>query len=289
MKMDTQNNTNAKRAKRRAARKQRKKNRKLQRLFEAYADYVADHVSIEEIADKSDLLNRLQATALATMTPGVIIMDVFDVQDPLTIEKIIQFVEQAEPQQVQQLIKIINEKITQHQKEQYQGEELGLALQLEAEPLGIEVYIIEFVQYSPDYFGIKIQLGTNVYLFDFEGTIHDLKESLLDEIHAQAGDIIGCPFCNKEHLRSALSENPGCECGAIMITESMHDGTGWSPELATLWRAGCSFLGISLPKKYKHQHIDKFFANVRYMGRGNTNWRTWVVREPWERLIKKIV
>lgn len=80
-----------------------------------------------------------------------------------------------------------------------------------------DIYIIELVSYSKNYFGIKVQVLDQVYLFDFKGTLEELSKNLIDEYNELSKHKIFCPYCNEE-IKSHEFESL-CKCGINVMYE----------------------------------------------------------------------
>ena len=92
-----------------------------------------------------------------------------------------------------------------------------------------DIDLDEFVLWDKNNYGIKIYMCGEAYLFDFEGTINELAEGLIEEIEAHLDDKVACPYCEYEQprhhwkIRSKHPQDPrrgdDCPCGAITFRE----------------------------------------------------------------------
>lgn len=202
------------------------------------------------------------------------------------VEEVVKFISEASDATVKEVLERVNKKV---KKEEYEWE---VARQLEERlnkdaPPGLEIEIHDLTQLMKDYWGIKVTVGANTYLFEFEGSIDELAKALLELRKEQEKDYVTCPFCGAKYLRAfAMEYLKECSCGARVVVETARDCTGLSPELESLWEEGCSALGIPLPENWYRIHIDDFFANVKYAGKGTTSWRMWFVKKPWQLRVK---
>ena len=116
----------------------------------------------------------------------------------------------------------------------------------------------------------------------------ELLADLKEEIDEQATDMLQCPLCSYEANRSYMRQYDTCpSCGTrIEHEESREAVSGWTVTLENLWTEGCRALHIKKPAQYRIIPIDTFFANIKYAGKGKTNWRTWYVVLPWELVTK---
>jgi len=80
-----------------------------------------------------------------------------------------------------------------------------------------DIDIIQFAVYSKNYYGIKVQVLDNVYLFDFEGTLKKLAKTLIEEYNEISEHKLYCPYCNEE-IKTSEYQNK-CECGVDIIYE----------------------------------------------------------------------
>jgi hypothetical protein len=204
-----------------------------------------------------------------------------------TIEKVLEVVREASDVTVSEIVEKVNRKVSKMEMEDELARQLEERLNRGAPP-SLDVEVIELVQFTKNFWGIKVRVGANTYLFDFEGTLDELAEALLELRREQEEDIVTCPFCGARYVRAFVMEYlKECSCGARIVYETAKDAaTGYSPELEGLWRDGCSALGIPLPENRERLHIDDFFENVKYVGKGATGWRMWFVKKPWRRRLK---
>jgi hypothetical protein len=149
---------------------------------------------------------------------------------------------------------------------------------------GVDSEVIDLVQFSKKFWGIKVRVGANTYMFEFDGSLEELEQELLSLRREQESDIVTCPFCGAKYIWAfAMPYLSQCSCGVNIVYETARDtGTGYSPELERLWVEGCSALGLLPPPNRRRLHIDNYFENVKHVGKGTTDWRIWFVKKPWK-------
>ncbi|MHA1865943.1 MAG: hypothetical protein ACTSVB_04975 [Candidatus Heimdallarchaeaceae archaeon] len=177
------------------------------------------------------------------------------------------------------------------EKEWQMAKQLEYQLNKKGESYGIKTCIIDFARWAKNVYGVKIEIGTNVYLFDFEGTLEELKETLEKEIELIGQDIIECPFCKKSYQRQFIIDNPKCSCGTEFITESIFymGERNVSFEIKDLWDEACQQTKLKKPKDWSHRHIDDYFENIYYLGKGTVGSRMWALKRPWVKKKKKAI
>uniref|UniRef100_A0A7C2S444 Uncharacterized protein n=1 Tax=Archaeoglobus fulgidus TaxID=2234 RepID=A0A7C2S444_ARCFL len=262
---------------RKLMRERKKLIKKRKRMIKIAVNYITDFCS-KELNSREEILSVLKEIEKTGFDIRYLLVES---GEEICLHDIIDFVSSASEETVKEILRKVNEKLRK------MDEAWEIAMQLEKRlnkdaPAGLETEIHSFSKLGRDLWGIKVTVGANTYLFWFEGTPDELAEVLLEERREQEKDIVKCPFCEESHLRAyAMKYLDRCSCGARIVCESARSG-GWSPELEMLWNEGCSTLGIPVPLEWQKIHIDKFFENVKYVGRGTTNWRMWFVKEPWQ-------
>jgi hypothetical protein len=202
------------------------------------------------------------------------------------VKEVAKFISEASDETVKEVLERVNKKVKKEEYEWKVAKQLEERLNKDAPP-GLEIEIHDLTQLMKGYWGIKVTVGANTHLFEFEGSIDELAEVLLELRKEQEKDYVMCPFCRAKYLRAfAMKYLKECSCSARVVVETAHDCTGLSPELERLWEEGCSALGIPLPEDWYRIHIDDFFANVKYAGKGTTSWRMWFVKKPWQLRVK---
>lgn len=183
------------------------------------------------------------------------------------------------------ILKKINKEIYKKIRDYNAGEVLEYRLDKYGRSKDIEVEIVDFEESNKDSIGIKVHIGGNMYLFNFDGNIEELEEYLEELVDVEASDKIKCPFCGTEYVRSAVTRYvEQCACGAVVVAErERYAGGIMSHESSKLWEAGCQALRISKPKNLEFIFIDEYFTNIKYAGHGTTTFRTWFYKTPWEK------
>jgi hypothetical protein len=256
-------------------------------VVESVSDFIADACG-RRVKSREDILSALEELrARFAFALTYIYTDAGGQLRAFTIEKVLEVVREASDVTVSEIVEKVNRKVSKMEMEDELARQLEERLNRGAPP-SLDVEVIELVQFTKNFWGIKVRVGANTYLFDFEGTLDELAEALLELRREQEEDIVTCPFCGARYVRAFVMEYlKECSCGARIVYETAKDAaTGYSPELEGLWRDGCSALGIPLPENRERLHIDDFFENVKYVGKGATGWRMWFVKKPWRRRLK---
>ncbi len=251
---------------------------KRKRMINTVVDFITD-LCPKEFNSREELLS-----ALKELEKSEFQVSYFghSLDEKVDLHDVIDFISNASEETVREILRKVNKNLRKMNEEWEIAKQLEERLNKDA-PVGLETEIHGFTRFERDFWGIKVTVGANTYLFWFEGTLDELAEVLLEERRKQEKDIVKCPFCGEPHLRAyAMKYLDRCSCGARIVRETMRDTTGWSRELEMLWHEGCSTLGIPVPMEWREIHIDKFFENVKYVGKGTTNWRMWFVKEPWQ-------
>jgi len=256
-------------------------------VIESVSDFIADTCG-RRVKSREDILSALEELrARSAIVPTHVYTDASGQLGELTIEKVMEAVREASDAAVGEIVEKVNRKVSKMEMEDDLARQLEERLNRNAPP-SLDVEVIELLQFTKNFWGIKVRVGANTYLFDFEGTLDELAETLLKLRREQEEDIVACPFCGARYVRAFVMEYlKECSCGARIVYETAKDAaTGYSPELEELWREGCSALGIPLPENRERLRIDGFFENVKYVGKGTTGWRMWFVKKPWRRRLK---
>ena len=146
-------------SKKRSKKRRNRLPKKLYRQLENYADFVARYISSEKIENKEDLIAKLEAAQAMGNLPEVIIGWHME---QITCKKVLKFLATIDDQVCTRFLRKANHTIYQKTREAGLGEELQQYLETIAQPLAIEVYMIEFVEVLKDsIYGIKIQIGSN--------------------------------------------------------------------------------------------------------------------------------
>lgn len=262
-------------------------NKKIRNQLHTYTDYITNYLLFEPVSSIEDVILHLQG---ALQNPDFVVPQLIEIgqKEPITAESILDYIRSADIAVNDLLVQFINKQIEHNQKEMFTVDVLQSKLDIYAKQQGIDVDIIDFAEYSHNEYGIKISIGSNTYLFDFSGNMDELLADLKKEIDSQAKDFLNCPFCSYKETRSYMSQYDACpSCGTRIEHETSREmGSGWTNTLEMLWNEGCRALNIKKPAQYRIIHIDTFFANIKYAGRGKTNWRTWYVAMPWALVTK---
>jgi len=256
-------------------------------IIESVSDFIANACGCR-VKNREDILSALkELRARSAIVPTYVYMDSSGQVRKFTVEKVMEVVREASDVTVSEIVKEVNRKVARIEVEDNMARLLEERLNKDAPP-GLDVKVIELVQFARNFWGIKVRVGANTYLFDFEGTLDELAETLLELRREQEEDIVTCPFCGARYVRTFIMKYlKACSCGARIVYETAKDAaTGYSPELEEMWQEGCSALGIQLPKNRERLRIDDFFENVKYIGKGSTDWRMWFVKKPWRRRLK---
>lgn len=282
--------------------KGKKKKNKIKKKTDGKLNILKDYIvkvcyqieNTDRIKDKRDLMQRL--THLSVDEINHIKIVYFPPHDNLleieSSQQVIDEVQKLNDGEIKLCIKKINKEFFKDRNNSSRADELEEYLNEIGLPYGIQSDIIELdvrkFHGSDKYFGIKIQIGANVYLFEFTGTDDEFREILKDEVDAQIKDIIKCPFCKTQYIRALIIEKSvcddihECQCGARIIIEDHYyfDGNEkYSHEYEDLWKEACEHTGI---RRLKSKYIDEVFGNIKYMGRGASNSRMWFLLYPWE-------
>lgn len=281
------------RVKRKNDKKQARRMRKYARKMEEIGDYALRILyqidNTDPIKNKVDLLQRLNHLDVNEIyhidTLGV--NQEFSIKSPQMFKNtIVNFSDKD----FKYFVKLLNRQLRTDKINFNTANELETFLNEKGLPYGIETVVIELVKdkiYHDSYtFGVKIQIGSNVYLFSYAGTFEELKADLLEEVNEQINDIVTCPFCGIQYLRSNLMENgidelSHCECGAqIRIERSkMSEGHRWVSDVdIELWEEATTETGI---QQQNNEHIDNVFSNINYVGKGNSSWKIYFLTLPW--------
>jgi hypothetical protein len=201
--------------------------------------------------------------------------------DTLDESKVRAFLKEADEKTAKTIVDRVNQIVSEWKAD------CELATQLEKRlnqgASGVEVEIIELVKYFKDCWGVKVRVGANTYLFDFEGSIGLLEQELWRLRREQEKDMVTCN-CGATYVRTlAMHYLKECSCGTRFVSETAREaGTGYSPELDQLWCEGCAALNLQPPPNRERLRIDDYFENVKYVGKGTTDWRMWLVKKPWK-------
>ncbi|MEG9194752.1 MAG: hypothetical protein V6S10_05460 [Candidatus Methanoglobus sp.] len=253
----------------------RKSIRKRKRMINTVVDFITD-LCPKEFNSREELLSALEEIEKSGFQVS------YSSEEEVDLYDVIDFISNASEETVREILRKVNRNLRKMEDEWEIAKQLEERLNKDA-PVGLETEIHSFTRFERNFWGIKVTVGVNTYLFWFEGTLEELAEVLLEERKKQEKDVVKCPFCGEAHLRAyAMKYLDRCSCGARIVHETARDTSGWSPELEMLWHEGCSTLGIPVPMEWRRVHIDKFFENVKYAGKGTTGWRMWFVKEPWQ-------
>lgn len=264
------------------SRKVRRMAKRRRELIEAVSDFIAENCWCK-VADRQSILQALEELKhLGRLTTSTVYVGSGGEDVILDVDKVMDFIAEADGETVKTIVSQVNKQVSKMEMEAEWAEHLERILNQNA-PAGVESEVIELVQFFKNHWGIKVRIGANTYLLEFEGTLKQLEQELLRLRREQEADIVTCPFCGAQYIRAfAMKYVAECSCGAQIIHETSKDAaTGHSPEVEKLWVEGCSALGLHLPPNRHKLHIDEYFENVRYAGRGTTSWRMWFVRKPW--------
>ncbi|HDL14566.1 MAG TPA: hypothetical protein ENH28_00155 [Euryarchaeota archaeon] len=244
------------------------------------AEFLAE-ISPEPI-ENSDQICRLLDEAVAVNVPLRLRNQDYGEIDAIKAKEIYASLNERDKQEI---LKKVNKEIYKNIGGYNAGDAIEDRLDKYGKSKDIEVEIVDFVEYNKNSIGIKVYIGGNMYLFNFDGNIEELEEYLKELVDVEASDKIKCPFCGTEYVRSALTRYvEQCVCGAVVVTERARDAKGIvSHESSKLWEAGCQALRIPKPKNWEFIFIDEYFTNVRYAGHGTTTFRTWFCKTPWEK------
>ena len=223
-------------------------------------DYVG---SLEEVRAASILLRSQPPTVYSYMA-----LDGSDYS--VTNEYLAKVLETLNDEFINELKEELNVEISRKLRIDELLDELNNYLSSLCTDLGVECYVDDYDRIA-DYHIIKFVIDGKAYMTDVEGSLNDVKELLKEVVDEFSKDLIRCPFCGREYVRVRLYDLGRCECGAKVVQEV--DG---------LWVEGCNSLGIPVPQNFKDLWIDKYFNNVKYLGRGVDGSKAWIYKEPWE-------
>ena len=118
------------------------------------------------------------------------------------------------------LLQNVNARISKKDAYYKLGEELEKYLSDAGLEYGIDYTVADFECINKNFFWFKVYIGDRRILDSFEGTLEELKETLLKELELEARNKVTCPFCGRKIVRYvAMNKLKNCECGArIEIT-----------------------------------------------------------------------
>jgi len=262
---------------------ERKRQRRRQVLEEGVADYLSTIID-EDIKGVEHLVALLDRASSRSPTP-----EITYVGDnvSLNFKSVMRYLREADAETVKRIIASANRNIEHKKREEEKRLELQEHLEGIGKTYGVDVAVDELAQHGRNLFSVKIYIGHSATILDFDCSFDELKKELgglvKEEAEAISNDHVVCPFCGVKERRDLMMERDQamCSCGARIVHETVTDAEGWSKELEGLWREGCSALGLPVPERWRRLHIDDFFENVKYVGRGVTDWRMWFVKMPW--------
>jgi hypothetical protein len=266
-----------------SARIDRKRQRSRQVLEERVADYLSTIID-EDVKGVEHLIALLDRASSKSPTPEITYIE-DDVT--FTFKSVMRYFRQADAETINRIITSTNRNIEHKKREEEKRLELEEYLQDIGKAYGVEVYVDELAEHGHNLFGVKIYIDDSASILDFTCSFDELKKELgglvKEEAEAISNDYIVCPFCGVQERRNHVmkQDHATCSCGARIVHETVRDMEGWSKELEELWGEGCSAVGLPVPERWRRLYIDNFFENVKYVGRGVTNWRMWFVRMPW--------
>lgn len=185
--------------------KENKENKKNLEKLKIFASYISDY--IEDFESKDDLiikLDKLKNTKKVMYASYNINID--------SNKSCISFIEALDENNFNLFKKFFIQKINDNKIEQDCCNKLHELLKDYD-----DIMLIDFAVYSKNYFGIKVQVLDNVYLFDFDGTVNELAKELIYDYKTLSKHKIYCPYC-KEEIKTHEYET-SCKCGINIMYE----------------------------------------------------------------------